>query len=307
MEKAIGMKPIISSTQRVMGICLLLFTTNAYSQDFKLAGLHYANYPKSEINNGSGGEKTSFNEFGFFVNVPKTFKNDSTILINGLGYASVNATMYNFSGLPSNEEDKKLQTFYYQVSLLHKWNDKWSFVASLKPTIASDFEQSLSIDDFVLQASVLVSKKMNDKMKLGVGVLNSTRWGSPLVLPALSFHYKHKKHQLNALLPVNLKYTYSFLPKNNLILGMKYARNGADFNVYSSTTANVNKINYSRANIGFLATYKPRKFMRFELHTGISTGRTYNLIDDNLNVTDFSSKAEPFVTIGFSIVLPQKD
>jgi hypothetical protein len=150
MEKTIGMKQLISSTQRVMSMSLLLFITNTYGQDFKLAALHYGYYPPSEVKNGTGGEKISFNEFGFFVNIPKKFNNDSTALINGFGYTSVNATMYNFSGLHSHEEDKKLQMFYYQISLIHKWNKKWTFIASLKPTIASDFEQSLSIDDFVL-------------------------------------------------------------------------------------------------------------------------------------------------------------
>lgn len=154
---------------------------------------------------------------------------------------------------------------------------------------------------------MLVSKQMNDKMKLGVGVINSTRWGSPIVIPALSFHYKHKKHQLNALLPVNFKYTYALLPKNKLKLGFKYARNGADFNIYSSNSPEVDKLSYSRANIGFLTTYKPKKLMRFELNAGISTGRVYRLVADNLNVNEFDSKAEPFITIGFSIVLPQTD
>ena len=68
MEKAIVMKPLAASIQRVIGLCLLLVVTNVNGQDFKLGGLKYAYYPQSEIKKGNNGEKTSFNEFGFFIN-----------------------------------------------------------------------------------------------------------------------------------------------------------------------------------------------------------------------------------------------
>lgn len=306
MEKAIVMKPLAASIQIVIGLCLLLFVSNVNGQDFKLGGLKYAYYPQSEMKEGDNGEKTSFNEFGFFINIPKKIKSDSTILVNGVGYGSVNATMYNFSGAPSNEFEKKLEMFYYQVTLLRKWKKDWTFVSALKPTLASDFEEKLSIDDFVLQGAALVSKKMNDKVMLGGGIAHSTRWGTPIVVPTFSFRYKHKKHTVNALLPIKCVYNYSLLPKNNLKLGFKYIRNGADFNI-TTDFSNYNKINYSRANIGLIAMYQPRKIFRFELHTGISTGRVYRLVDYDRNVTKFDSKAEPFINIGFSIVPPKRD
>ncbi len=306
MEKAVVIKPIVGWTQGVIGLCVLLFVTNVNGQDFKLGGLKYAYYPQSEIKKGNNGEKTSFNEFGFLINIPKKLKNDSTILINGIGYGSVNATMYNFLGAPSNKYDKKMEVFYYQATLLHQWKKDWTFVVNLQPTLASDFEEKLSIDDFVLQGAVLVTKKMNDKIKLGGGIAHSTRWGSPIVVPTFSFFYKNKKHTVNALLPASCVYTYSMLPKNNLKLGVKFITNGANFNI-SSDFSKINKLNYSRANIGLIAMYQPRKIFRFELHTGISTNRIYRLVDDNLNVTTFDSKAEPFINIGFSIVLPQRD
>ena len=304
MEKAIVMKQLAASIQRV--ICLLLFVTNINGQDFKLGGLKYAYYPKSEMKGGNNGEKTSFNEFGFFINIPKKLKNDSTILVNGVGYGSVNAMMYNFIGAPSDEFEKKMEVFYYQLTLLYKWKKGWVFVANLQPTLASDFEEKLSMDDFVLQGAVLVSKKMNDKLKLGGGIAHSTRWGTPIVIPTFSFFYKNKKHTVNTLLPMKCVYTYTLLPKDKLKLGFKYIRNGADFNI-TTDLSNYNKINYSRANIGLIAMYQPKKIFRFELHTGISTGRVYRLVDYDSNVTKFDSKTEPFINIGFSIVPPTRD
>jgi hypothetical protein len=301
------MRPLTKTIifQRVTVISALLFVSNVYSQDFKLARVQYANYPKSVIKNGSGNQETSFQEFGAFVNLPKMFNNDSTALINGVGYGFVEATMHNFPSLPSSEYNKKLQLFYYQVTLIHKWNKKWTLLASLKPTIASDFVEKLSSNDLVFQGTIMVVKNMNDKLKLGVGVLNSTRWGPPIVLPTVSLNYKYKKHQFNAHLPISLKYTYSLLPKEKLKIGVKYARNGANFNISNAKMPEIDKLNYSRANIGLFASYQLTRMLRLEARGGVSTGRIYRLVDDDRNVLDFDSKAAPFFNIGISLIPPK--
>lgn len=284
----------------------MLFINNTYSQDFKLAGIHYAHYPNSAIKDISGNQETSFQEFGAFFNFPTKFKNKKTVLVNGVGYGFVEVTMHDFPSLPTNEYKKKLKTFYYQLLFLHKWNEKCSLVANIKPTVASDFEQKLSTDDFIFQGVIIATRKVNDKFKIGIGVINSTRWGSPIIMPLVNMHYKNKKHRVNALLPLNFKYTYSLLPKEKLKLGVKYARNGANFNIYTSDLGEIDKINYSRANVGLLANYQLTKLLRLEAFGGISTGRINRLVDFNENVYDFDSKSSPFFSIGVVLVSPKR-
>lgn len=285
----------------------LFFLNNVYSQDIKLAGIHYAHYPNSAIKDVSGNQETSFHEYTAFVNFPKKFKNDKTALINGVGYGFVEATMYNFPSLQTSEYQKNLQVFYYQLTLAHKWNEKWSIVVNLKPTVASDFEQKLSSDDFVFQGAVIATRKINDKFKIGAGAVNSTRWGSPIVMPVVNMHYKYNRHNLNALLPLNMKYTYSLLPDEKLKLGVKYARNGANFNIYASDVAEIDKINYSRAIIGGLANYQLTKILRLEAYGGISTGRINRLVDFDENVYNFDSKTTPFFSVGIVLVSPKRE
>lgn len=76
MEKAIVMNPKVGWIQGVIGLCLSLFVTKVNGQDFKLGGLKYSYYPQSEMKEGNNGQKTAFNEFGFFINLPKKLKND---------------------------------------------------------------------------------------------------------------------------------------------------------------------------------------------------------------------------------------
>ncbi|MEZ7930726.1 MAG: DUF6268 family outer membrane beta-barrel protein [Flavobacteriales bacterium] len=291
--------------------CAILFFIQivnfSYAQELKLAGVSFAHYPKSEMKNGGGNQETAFNEFGAFINVPWKLKNGKTALINGLGYGFVEANMYNYQSFQTKEFSRKLQLIYYQFSLVHKWNKKWALVVNMKPTIASDFDEKISGDDFVFQGAVFATRTFSDKFKLGGGLVSTIRWGTPVLLPIVNFEYKYKKHKIKGVLPVSTKYTYSLLPNKKLNLGLKYARNGATFNILSKDFSEINKVSYSRANIGGLVNYQLTKLLRLEVNAGISTGRIYNLVNENKNVSDFNSKAAPFFSFGIALVPPKKE
>ena len=282
-----------------------IFLKVSYAQDFKLAGVKYANYPKSEIKNDVGNQKISFQEFGVFVNFPKKLKNDKTILVNGFGYgfmeASFDTTLFRFG-----DTNKKLQTFYYQLTLLHQWNEKWNLLVNLKSTLASDFEAKLSGDDVVFQGAIMATKKLSATFKIGGGFAYSARLGSPRIVPLVNFHYTKNKHRINALLPINATYTYSLLPSNKLKLGLKYNLNGGNFNVHSADNS-IDKINYSRVNIGILANYQINKILKLEAYGGVSSNRKYNFVDANKNTLKFDSKAAPFFSVGIVLVSPKKN
>ncbi|QMU64769.1 MAG: hypothetical protein GKR88_11035 [Flavobacteriaceae bacterium] len=145
-------------------LLMVVLVAEGYGQDFKLAGIQYNNYLKSEVKDGSENQEIDFQEFGVFVNFPKRLKNNKTVLINGVGYGFVEATMNDFPSLASNPYDKKLQEFYYQLVILHQWNKKWGLMVNLKPTLVSDFEEKLSSGDFVFQGAVIATRTLNDKL-----------------------------------------------------------------------------------------------------------------------------------------------
>jgi hypothetical protein len=308
MDKKINMSFFYKKTTMQKASIIIIsfiFLNNGYSQDFKLAGIHYVNYPKSEIKDVSRNQETSFQEFGAFVNFPKKLKNDKTTLINSFGYGFVEATMYNFTQPQTNEYEIKLQEFYYQLMLLHKWNEKWSLLVNLKPTLASDFEAKLSSDDFIFQGAVTVTRKLSSTFKIGGGLAYSARLGSPRLIPLVNLQYKKNRHEINALFPINAKYTYSLLPSNKLELGVKYNLNGGNFNVYSEDNS-IDKINYSRVNFGVLANYQLTKILRFEAFGGLSAGRKYSLIDTDDTTYDFDSVSAPFFSVGIVLVPPKR-
>jgi len=282
---------------------VLVFYNTMNAQDFKLAGVYYNNYLTSDVKNTEDNQETKFQEFGAFVNFPKKLKNNKTVLINGFGYGFVETTIKDPLFL-FNESDKKLQQLYYQLTLLHQWNEKWNVALNLKPTLASDFERKLSADDFIFQGAVVATRKLSSSFKLGGGLAYSARLGSPRFIPVVNLRYKKSRHEINALLPINAKYSYSILPNEKLQLGLQYALNGANFNVHSDDNR-IDKINYSRANFGVVTQYQLTNMLRFEAFGGLSAGRSYSVIDNDNKTYDFDSESAPFFSIGIVLVPPK--
>lgn len=286
-------------------LVIVLIANSTYAQNLELAGIKYNNYLSTEIKNDNGNQEVSFQEIGAFINIPKTLKNNKTILVNGFGYGIVEVALDNSLNTSNQITKKELQTVFYQFSLLHQWNEKWNLAFNLRPTLASDFETKLSSDDFVLQGALMATRKFNSKFKLGGGIAYSARFGSPQLLPVVNLRYKNNKHAINALLPVSASYTYSLLPNNKLDLGLKYNVNGANFNVYFEDNS-IDKINYSRANFGVDVQYQLTNMFRLQAFGGLSTNRKFNLIDVDNTTYDYGSESAPFFSVGISLVPPKR-
>jgi len=56
-----------------------------------------------------------------------------------------------------------------------------------------------------------------------------------------------------------------------------------------------------------IGNYQLGKILRFEISGGISTGRTYRLVDRDQNLHNYNSKASPYLNFGIVFVPPKKD
>ena len=151
----------------------------------------------------------------------------------------------------------------------------------------------------------MVTKRINTKLLIGGGLAYTTRFGYPLVMPVVPIKYKSKKHRINALLPI--KFIYAFQVNPEVDIGFKGVVNGANFNItgYSNDVAEINKVNYTRGNIGPVIYYKPKKIFTIEVSGGISTNRTYRLVDIEDNTYNNTASTEAFFNIGLVIKPPK--
>ena len=193
----------------------------------------------------------------------------------------------------------------------HQLNNSWRLLINLRPTLASDFEHSLSADDFVLQGIGFALKKVNEHFSIGGGIAYTMRFGKPFAVPVLPLNYKKGKHNISALLPIKLTYKYSLDNKEKLSVGFKHKVNGAQFNITAPNieiydVPEIDKISYTRANIGATINYNITKFVQLELYGGASVRRQYNLLDKSNKTHEFNFKEAPFVQFGITLVPPKK-
>jgi hypothetical protein len=249
-------------------------------------------------------------EFGAFLNFPLTLQKDRTILINGLTYAQLKSASYNLEILNNNDNKNDVYTITYGLTLYHKLNQTWNILLNVKPTLASDFEEKLSSDDFLVQGAALAIKDFSDNFNLGGGLIFTTQYGVPFLLPSLQLYYKFDKHDFRAFLPSNIIYLYRFGHSESLKMGFRAAFNGGYFNVTSNqevnvTAGSIDKIIYSRLNIGPIINYELTNKIQIDFWGGYTTARKYRFTDFDENEYILDLNGGPFFRVGIYIVSPK--
>lgn len=288
-------------------ILLVLFSYRVKSQDLKLAGVEYFNYPKVRIKEGQQNAQTSFQEFGAYANFPTVLKSRKTILVQGFFYGNVQSTLYN--DIAGHQVKHDFHKIAYNFMLIHRWNEQWSFVGRLSPTLASDFEGPLNGQDFMMQGSLGIAKKVNERLLIGGGILYTTRLGKPMLLPSFQYRYQSGRHLLHAYFPALLNYSYQLDGREKLHVGLRATVNGANFNVtasrFNSNTA-VDRLNYFRANTGPVLSYQLTRLLQIEATGGFSAFRRYQFEDTFGENYKYNSETGAFINIGLSISAAKK-
>lgn len=298
----------MKTTTRVCILFLLVFSVffTTHAQELRLAGVEYFSYPKVKLKGNASDNRTSFDEFGFFLNYPKQLKNQKTTIINGIQYGWVKANVY--EDTTAHDRSQTFHKIGYSLSVLHRVNEKIVLIGRITPTLASDFGDKLSGDDFVMQVSVMATMKFNEQSLGGVGLFYTTLLGRPLIIPGVQYQYKYQRHTFNTILPLLLNYNYKAGDKNELRIGFRAGINGATFNVsaskYPSSLA-ADRLNYSRTNLGPYVNYQLNRFVLVEAFGGISTRRKYQFTDINGSHYSYDSKTGAFFNIGVFITTPR--
>ncbi|HSZ32561.1 MAG TPA: DUF6268 family outer membrane beta-barrel protein [Puia sp.] len=286
-------------------VWLLLLAGLASGQDIRLAGIEYFNYLKAPVSDGNSKYQASFQEFSAFAAYPVQSKNKKTTILNGFQYALVDASVLDNTTTVTNT--RNFYVLAYNFIVIHKLNDNWKLEAQLTPTLSSDFKSSLSSNDFLMLGSFLAIRRLNDYANIGAGITYTTKLGKPLLLPVLQFNYHKDHHKLIILLPSLVDYEYGIDKKDKFNVGFRAGLNGAEFHVTGNNIDNaidVNKLGYSRLNLGPVVSYRISKIIKIEAMGGISVARKYQFLDVQGNKYTINSKNVGVFNIGIAFVPP---
>jgi hypothetical protein len=279
------------------------------AQNFQLAGLNFSQFSKSEVKNSPSNQQVKFQEINFFLKIPVKFKNNKTILMNTFRYGMVSATAFDSPLFSDSEFNKNLHSVAYSPILIHKISEKWMLAGTITPTLASDFGEKLSGDDLLFQGMLLALAKPNDKITTGGGVVYTTQLGAPRFLPLAQFRFYDGRHFLNIFLPTSINYSYAIGEAKKWRVGVRAATNGGNFNVdnrdFTEIIPNsINKLLYSRVNLGPVINCQLTDKILMEASGGVSAGRKYKFEDASKNYFNYNSENSPFFNIGIFLTNP---
>ena len=131
--------------------------------------------------------EVGFWEWNGQLMLPQPIKGKKLILLHRFGYQNLRVDLDGTFNGSTTEFSKNYHTILYNLGALKIFNPKWQLLVNVSPTLASDFEESLSGDDFVFQASAMALYNKGQKARFGFGLAYSTRFGTPIPFPLFMY------------------------------------------------------------------------------------------------------------------------
>ena len=263
------------------------------SQDF----FPYQNLssPGAGLNNAQIQSKATSVKLGF----PLIYSEGKTILLNQLYYRRRDFSYKGFSGAAPNISD--IHDLNYTFMLIHSFSERWSMQAFVIPGFASDFEASLSFDDFNFQAVTAFTRNYSPRFSLGFGAVYSTQFGQPIPFPVFAINWNNgSKVSWNTILPVSSEFRYAATSK--LDLGLTFGLDGNNYHGDPSLLGVADpQLRYFILTLGPTAVFKPSNLFHIKLDAGIIGVQKFRLFNGNTQQASFDLKPSPFFRLGFAI------
>jgi len=146
------------------------------------------------------------------VALPLVFSEGRTVLTNQIYYRRRDFSYKGFPG--SNQSINDIHDLNYTFTLQHGLSEKWALLAIITPGLASDFEATLSADDFNFQVVTAFIRQFSPQFSFGFGAVYSIQFGQPIPLPVLAINMNNGENlRLDTILPVRSEFWYTPTPK----------------------------------------------------------------------------------------------
>jgi len=255
--------------------------------------VEYANYPFSQITSNDTVE-VRFQEFEVGAILPIVRK-EKLNLLGGAVFRMV---------LPENtiqEFESDLIFLGIRLIGIYKLSSGNEIVLNAFPAISTaDNTQTFSGENFLMQGGLFYRHHVNERLFYTLGVISTSRFGRPLVLPLLGVSYRAEKFSFSANLPILLEAKWNYM--NPFSFGLKASANGSQYNVQNESESGnqFDLIRFSRVQIGGLLEYRIKGPLTVSIFGGVAASRIYEfeLIDSESINLDLENA--PFVSAKLS-------
>jgi hypothetical protein len=284
-------------------LIFILFIGSAvpgFAQQIELLGIEYSRYPEASVSEADT-VAASFHELDFSALVPVPINDRWNLLIGG-NYRLV---------LPENTaQDFETDLFFAALRLVAVYNlsGKSRLILNALPALsASEGSRGLSSGNFLMQGGLFYKKDVSDRFSYTLGVLSTSRFGAPVILPYLGLTHKGKKMRLDAYLPFQVQSMWNY--KKPFSYGLSLSVNGSQYNIENQTFNgfSVDVANFSRVRFGPEVQYRIKGPLVITLFGGIALNRTFNFELEGTEDLDFGLEPGPFFSVKIALRPQAKD
>lgn len=275
-------------------ILLLAIVGNCLGQEFELLEVEYARYPIASLQKADSIE-AAISEYQVSFLLPAIRKEKWSFLAGATYRLVVPESAYR----QSNDD-----LFFLGLRLAGVFNvsDNKQLIVSAFPAISTTEEPgSFSGNNFLMQGGVLFKTQKTEQFSYSLGVISTTRFGRPLILPSLGLTRLGDKMKLDMNLPFYVKTMWNY--PNRFSYGLKFDVNGSQYNLNNETFngSEVDLLRFSRVRLGPEFQYRITGPLVFELFAGIAARRTYDFELIGSDDIDLSLENGPFISFRICI------
>ncbi|HVI45870.1 MAG TPA: DUF6268 family outer membrane beta-barrel protein [Chitinophaga sp.] len=275
----------------------LLFSNTSYSQIIQdVGGMAVTGHSKATFKDlpsesSMSGNKFQLNTYDAWLPVPP-FKIGRTSIFSNLSYRLMDFNYDNKTDGDSNQVGR-IHEIKSVIIIRHPISDKWSVLAIVMPTLASESRRSVSFNNLILDGILGVSKKFGtaSNLEIGFGVHIMYSFGETLITPGISIDYRSTNNKwlaqfywprLNVLYNVN----------RNTQVGLAGSIDWTRFKMKNYRGYNGKEVDYaqfSTIHAGLQLQQRLIGNIWFQVQGGVGLFNRYELFDTNQKtVNDFS-------------------
>lgn len=278
-----------------LGVFLLMIvSTSGKAQNFEIFSADI----NSTLNNSNsvGLKNASIN-----INLPLKLKKG--MLTNSLLFSRYNLD-YDTDETMNTATIESFKTLKYTLGYFTEINDTWGFKTNISPTISSNFESGITMDDVFFNGS-LAFIRSSKKGRLHIGLVYNTNFGTNKAIPIISYSRKVNNTVSYRLgMPITkIEYVINSTNKASFYLKPKGFYSNISDNLIINTTDKAEKVKYISIQSGVNYSHAIDDFWKLSLDAGYQFSSKYELLNNSESIYEFKTKNSFFVGLNLKFDL----
>lgn len=278
-----------------LGVFLLMFISiEGKAQNFEIFN---GNIYSTLNNSNSVGLKNATIK----INLPLHLKKGR--LTNRLFFSKYNLD-YNSEEILNTSNIESFKILKYSLEYYTPISNTWSLKTNFSPTISSNFEANITMDDVFFNGS-LVFIKSNEKSIFKIGVVYNVSFGTKKPMPIISYSRKINNNTSYILgMPITkIEYIFNSINKANIYLKPKGFYSNISNNIVLNNNEIAEMVKYQSIQSGISYSHSIDEFWKLSLDAGYQFSSKYELLNNNKSIYKFKMENSFFVGLNLKFNL----